>query len=152
MREIKYRGWDTIQKKMYSGKDLWGENILLSLDGKGFVQLISSANYKYGDWVFRESIIPLKFTGLKDKYGKEIYEGDVVKSFINDEFSEIKFGEWNYGDGLEECSWGIGFYWDDDMSPFGIDINCTRKKYEIIGNIYENPELTNERAGDDEEI
>lgn len=75
-----------------------------------------------------------RFTGLKDKNGKEIYEGDIVKT---------------QGDTALSC----GTFWTE-ISPYGVKFKRISKKsgkeiiihvnaleYELIGNIHENPEL-----------
>lgn len=89
-------------------------------------------------------------TGLKDKNGKEIYEGDVVKyTYRKDYIGQVAFGFVNDSEGYyieKHYGWGIysdgsgfslGDYADDDM-------RC--KLVEIIGNIHENPELLEEEG------
>lgn len=74
----------------------------------------------------------MQFTGLTDKNGKEIYEGDVVKTVwvSNDPADEmIEVSEVVYKDGA--------FYTDEYL------LSETNEATEIIGNIYENPELLN---------
>jgi len=70
----------------------------------------------------------MQYTGLKDKNGKEIYEGDIVNSW---------YEEYNTG--------GIGSEFKKHIVEFkmGAFTNCinTYKPIEVIGNIYENPEL-----------
>ena len=81
----------------------------------------------------REDYIRMQFTGLKDKNGKEIYEGDIVKT--NETFSKniIKKVEWI----IKISGWNI--------HPEHIGKKPTEKMHcshlEVIGNIYENPEL-----------
>ncbi len=81
----------------------------------------------------------LQFTGMKDKNGKEIYEGDIL---AEDTYRfEVIWSEYlNKGD-LDLDVFIVGFVirWSDGaISPFAYS---KEMKYEVIGNIYENPEL-----------
>ncbi len=75
----------------------------------------------------RSDLILMQFTGLKDKNGKEIYEGDIVKTPAM--LGEIEYRESEVGFKLVEM--GNGYYGEDFHlhSPL-----------EVIGNIYENPD------------
>lgn len=73
-----------------------------------------------------EPIEVMQFTGLHDKNGKEIYEGDIVQ-FQYANFRELRKGEVKYG----ICEfWIVG--WEGELG---------HREVEVIGNIYENPEL-----------
>lgn len=74
----------------------------------------------------------MQFTGLLDKQGKEIYEGDIVKNQF-DKISEVKFETEEVGSCgcCYETFRGSGFIYRESGDV------------EIIGNIYENPELLN---------
>lgn len=85
-----------------------------------------------------EQLIFQQFTGLHDKNGKEIYEGDIVK------FPK----QWWHSDRheadkmfVEEITWGddYGSWWRFS----GGDWSVEKEDVEVIGNIYENPELLN---------
>lgn len=68
----------------------------------------------------------MQYTGIKDKNNKEIYEGDIVKALIDGEY---------YNQEVD---------WIEDMELIGWNLKVDRE-YEVIGNIYENPELLKEQ-------
>ena len=119
MREHKYRAWDKKQKKWL------GVNLHMSVtDGCLWWQ------FGYGCEILsaeeRENIELVEDTGLKDENGKEIYEGDILRIF--DRNYEVKIIE---TDSKMYIEYG---YPDEHNGP------CNFWS-EIIGNIYENPEL-----------
>lgn len=124
MREIKFRIWDTENKEMLKVQELdfeptfYGGRIAIRPD-------------QYSDYFDTEDMILMQYTGLKDKNGKEIYEGDIVRThYIG-------------GDGVEndEVIFDRGCFcvnYSEDYHPLLNEVNhCS----EVIGNIYQNPEL-----------
>jgi len=87
--------------------------------------------YADNNWLREHRYTLMQYTGLKDKNGKEIYEGDVVKNGYGDN-QEVTFGEWNCG----ECSDVYGYQFDAARSRENDSLIL-----EVIGNKYENPEL-----------
>lgn len=83
----------------------------------------------------------MQFTGLKDKNGVEIYEGDIVKHVIREPH------EWF---GLHEVVWDSARFCLKGGNPHGLRCNEIFNWYpmnvEVIGNIYEQPELLKEDA------
>ena len=118
MRENKFRAWNKLEKTM-------GKPFTLQQAIRARPQIDPT-----------EDCIYLEFTGLLDKEGKEIYEGDIVKyCHTPDErykpmVAEVKFDEY------ESCFNLVG--WFDHFGHKGIRQTFN---WEIIGNIYENPEL-----------
>ena len=106
MRIIKFRGWDKKLRKWFIG-----DSDVRWVDGKLFL----NSDYEI-----------CQFTGLTDKNGKEIYEGDIVKYEGINADSFIKDIKYNRG----------GFYFN--MEQIG---NYVGELLNVMGNIYENPEL-----------
>lgn len=85
----------------------------------------------------------MQFTGLNDRTGKAIYEGDIlaINNISNIKY-EVRFGNYEpYGS--NERQQGFYLYDDSDSSTIPLTEN-----YKILGNIYENPELLGERQGE----
>ena len=130
-REIKFRAWDK-EKKEWIKLTTKGS---LCIDGYG--QLIKPNN---GGETFDGDYELLQFTGLTDKNGKEIFEGDIIdwesRNDLKKGISEIVY---RYLIVFEEGA----FIGRGDIrigSKIKLDGDFL-ESFEIIGNIYENPEL-----------
>lgn len=128
-RIIKFRAWDKLKKKMFGVTGMHfseaGELSSISIDtGSGELQDLSCDNFEL-----------MQFTGLYDKNGKEIYRGDIVKYY-------------HYPKNM--CV----IRWDDELLSYKVTvvsegvycedyffIKSDSSKFQLIGNIYENPEL-----------
>ena len=127
MREIKFRVWDG--NKMHlpeDEKDKWDSNYMLLIDGGLCIDA--------GEMPLIVAHIPMQFTGLLDKNGVEIYEGDVIQTVANDGVRLSKFEVvWDNG----SCRFKKR---REDNNHFDMDVISEGLK-EVIGNIYEYPEL-----------
>lgn len=76
----------------------------------------------------------MQYTGLLDKNGREIYEGDVIKYSQHWEVYPIL-------DRIEKVVFEGGGFTPMCLSMGGTYYSCNSEEYEVLGNIYENPEL-----------
>ena len=118
MREIKFRAWDKESRTVY-----WW-SIPEKPDGH-----ITTHAYLQGD------VVIMQYTGLKDKNGVEIYEGDIVRHDGYFEGKRVAKISTVMPDKWMPVSW---YPW------IGLDEDCSLT-LEVIGNIYENPELLEEK-------
>lgn len=116
MREIKFRAWDKAEKQMRYLTDI--------------VKLGKSETDRH---------IHMQFTGLKDKNGKEVYDGDRVSlRFEEAFFSDTIVGEIDWSD--SGSGWIVDFP-DRGHSILISSLDIDYAQLEVIGNIYESKDL-----------
>jgi hypothetical protein len=151
MREIKFRAWHSVGKKMFTAEEMGKDQLTLSVDGRGFIN-VHGKTLELSK--FYTEMIPMQYTGLKDATkwqelikeeqskwianghppeiwsGKEIYEGDIVSFCIGDRenIAIIEFEDGKFFGNRDGCAMNVSMPW---VSEYG----------EIIGNIYENHEM-----------
>ena len=135
MREYKFRG-----KEIDTGKWVYGY-YFKDFNGKSYIintlQEIENADIS-NVWIEVLEETEGQYTGLKDKNGKEIYEGDIV-SFNLKSDSE---GQPNITGYIEYQTTFSGYRIMSFKGSFALDYNI--KDIEVIGNIYDNPNLLEE--------
>ena len=128
MREIKFRAWDKSTGEMFVPNGM--------MDFYGGIPHFADV----------EDIVPMQYTGLKDKNGVEIYEGDLIR-FTSPRKSGITKR-------TKLPTRLLEVVWRDDKARWGIKVLDTEPvqwqhlpdiaadiNHEVIGNVYENPEL-----------
>lgn len=126
MREIKFRAWDKITKKMYKVSSIHIEDEYVDL----FEKTIYEGEFKRK---FSE-IVLMQYTGLIDKNGVEIYEGDIV--FYNSHVNLTFYISYEHAVFYAHHTLGRKY-----MTPIPIGTLCLSGKIEVIGNKFDNPEL-----------
>src|SRR3990167_1256937 len=128
-RIIKFRAWDKVAGRMHPGDHIIGPRAEMSVVVT--TPLVFKLNGFFDE--LSKGLVFMQFTGLTDKNGKEIYEGDIVRTdkpmpsgFVNNNIGIVKWVDYD-AKFMFRCK-GLGI-----QEPSG---NC-----EVIGNIYENPKL-----------
>jgi uncharacterized phage protein (TIGR01671 family) len=150
-REIKFRVWDKINNCFFDWKEQYNtlefnEGIpdrIILYDTEGVLE--------------KDEFELMQYTGLKDVNGVEIYEGDIILyPDTESEFIDVGIG----GEGVKVAETGINSFFPVEFKDgeFGINVNLNSEilyngwytlrmaleeveSIEVIGNIYENPEL-----------
>ena len=126
-RELKFRIWDELNKTFVKDPTRY-QRLAISCDGRGVY------SGKYDDCV-KDRYIICQYTGLKDKNGKDIYEGDIVSGIcLNDGPQICVVGFDTFGIFYTK----IKFYPCEEWDNVAM---LAQEHNEIIGNIFENSEL-----------
>ena len=150
MREIKFRA-----KQINDNNWISGYGVII---GDGFCAIPYTIRGNTHNWKLTTIICDIntlgQYTGLKDKNGKEIYEGDIVRNKEIGGYGMVYIGIVRYYD--KDCRFGIDTTTTNKFTKRLLftdgeciinDGHCTityTDEYEIIGNIYDNPELIKE--------
>lgn len=124
-REIRFRAWDG-KRMVYTDWKSW----------RNWYSDMRGGKVAYGRGGIIETTLsdPMQYTGLKDKNRKEIYESDIVKTVNN----------YHNGDRVGVVTWEVNGYFivqEKDLYCPGIDSSDHSPNIEVIGNLYETPEL-----------
>ena len=145
MRKFKFRAWDTWQKideDMPTAMVEETHRVMIKLNGIVY-------NSEYGDDQPTRYKI-MQFTGLKDKNGVEIYEGDIIQIYAEQVRFDGSIQEFRSSVFFNDGSFS---YTHDDGYSYPLDAVCSESGIkhegshfcEVIGNIYENPQLLEQK-------
>lgn len=126
MRDIEYRAFVKKDKKVLPVTDLcFNETESVGVSGCGDANCTLCV-----DWYNFDDVVLMQYTGLKDKNGKKIFEGDIVDISVYDrlDWSSIK-GKVVFLNG----AWLV-----EDVGHFAITLQSETNEIEIIGNVHEN--------------
>ena len=141
MRTLKFRAWDKNNKKFFNVSQIvfegFGKKEGVQIDDEGL------------RWLDYNDVILMQFTGLMDKNGKKIYEGDILGELFGGEL--LEFATWeiifeNACFGYRATKINLENYPSEDpcLKPFYNSEDqelVNTERFEVIGNIYENREL-----------
>lgn len=127
----KFRAWDTTNKEMFKDTFAITESGQVVVVEQEFVTSIP-------DYVFVDHLVIMQSTELFDKNGKEIFEGDVIAIEVDDTGTPINARV------FQNSKIGVLMFHvfkDNEDVPMVELLEDNSVAFEIIGNIYENPEL-----------
>lgn len=126
-REIRFRAW--VKDEYWNHRFNHPHDQMFPVYGLEPSEVLARSDYGWS----RAEVELMQFTGLLDKSGKEIYEGDVVKdTYFDTELRVVKFEDaWFFAESPDTTK-------QDRRYPIGAE------KVEVIGNIWESPELLKE--------
>ena len=129
MREIKFRAWLKEKKEIVDVEEIDFMNKVIN-----YIDNDYENNRQEIRGAYFEDIELMQYTGLKDKNNKEIYEGDVLSNGNDEKPYKVIF---------ENGSFRAEFEGDFEEYSFYL-IDIVAQHCEIVGNIYQNPELLGE--------
>lgn len=127
-RDIKFRAWDKVNKGFINGFNMIGYST-----GQGAP---SKQLQRFNSYWNDEDIVLMQCTGLRDKNGKKIYEGDILA------FYQEPFGIRKEVVEFRDFCFSVGLSYNFIFNKFVIQFEDTG--FEVIGNIYEHPHLIEE--------
>jgi len=129
--KLKFRAWDSVKKEMFKDTFAITESGQVVVVEQKFVT--SSPDY-----IFVDHLVIMQSTGLKDKNGKEIFEGDVLTNGMDivDVRNHETLGFYTLVNGRE-----VFFGHGTSIEEFEENIEGFTEIAEVLGNVYENPEL-----------
>ena len=139
MREIKFRAWNKVEKFIDTAWSIDWEH-----------ELVCHRAHNQSDL---NDCVLMQYTGLKDKNGREVFEGDVLKMVceLYTNFGKTPTGKYNTS--FHHVIWYKNGWGSQVIKNNGVgkingfkdnSLEITLKYSEVIGNIYENPELLEE--------
>lgn len=140
MRQLKFRIWDKISK-IYINNIIIDPRTILIYDKTKYLDLISECD-KIDKMIKRagydeDQFIIQQYTGLKDKGGQEIYEGDILE--ISDEDKPKYFSPYCHVWYSDSACYVVSF--NHMHSETSCDLYMVHWTYKIVGNIFENADL-----------
>ena len=125
MREIKFRAWDKIDKKI-----MYVAEMILRYKGIQGVILVDKLPSVKVVKRWHDEVELMQYTGIKDKNGREIYEGDIVKTPF----------------GIGEIFMRLGCWFVENQKELGY---FESGEIEVVGNVYESSKLLEKGWGND---
>ena len=122
MKALKFRAWHRKDQKMISPEVLGQDGYSIDPNGKGFLKFDDAGKLQYFS-----TMLPLMYSGLKDKNEAEIYEADIVR----------------YQNGIYQVLWYDAGLWMIRQDGKPIDLALLSAEVEIIGDLYSHPERIN---------